>query len=60
MEAWRLKIEPLRFYRLVAADSYHHFEEELDPDTYLSGRIRNPEKNLQFKKMGKNPSNMSS
>jgi hypothetical protein len=31
MEAWWLKIKPLRLYRQVVADS-HHFEEELDPD----------------------------
>jgi hypothetical protein len=31
MEAWRLKMAPWRFYRLVATDS-HHFEEELHPD----------------------------
>jgi hypothetical protein len=32
MEAWWLKMEPWRFYRLVAVDSQsHHFEEELDP-----------------------------
>jgi hypothetical protein len=55
VEAWRLKIEPWRFYRLVVAGS-HHFEEELDPDL----QICNPEQNLQFEKMGKKPSNMSS
>jgi hypothetical protein len=31
MEAWRLKMEPWRLYRLVVADS-HRLEEELDPD----------------------------
>jgi hypothetical protein len=56
METWRLKIKPLRLYRLVVADS-HYFEEELDPDLdpdlqsetldpnpdpHLSVRIRNP------------------
>jgi hypothetical protein len=30
MEAWRLKMDPWRAYRLMVADN--HFEEELDPD----------------------------
>ncbi len=33
MEAWRLKMEAWRVYRIVVADS-HHFDEELDPDPH--------------------------
>jgi hypothetical protein len=33
VEAWRLKMEPWRFYRPVIADS-HNFKEELDPDPH--------------------------
>jgi hypothetical protein len=38
MEAWRLKMEPWRFYRPVVADS-HYFEEELDLDPHWSEKL---------------------
>ncbi len=38
MEAWRLKMEPLRVSRPVVADS-NHFDEEQDPDSHWSEKF---------------------
>jgi hypothetical protein len=34
MEAWRLKMEPCRVYRIVVVADSHNFEEELDLDPH--------------------------
>ncbi len=43
MEAWRLKMEPRRVYKLVVADS-HHFggKQDLDTDPHSSEKL-NPD-----------------